>query len=102
MQINIAGHQMDVTPALQDYVREKLQRIERHFDNLIDVHVVLEVEKQRQKAEATIHASGATIHAEAVEQDMYAAIDALIDKLDRQVLRHKERTRDHHRNAGAG
>lgn len=98
MQINLTGHHIEITQALRDYVTSKMERLERHFDHVIDVHVVLSVEKLRQKAEATLYVSGGNIHADAVDEDMYAAIDALIDKLDRQVKRHKEKLTDHHRN----
>ena len=101
MQLNLTGHHVDITPALRDYVTSKLERLERHFDHVTNVHVILGVEKQRQKAEATIHVTGNKIFADAEEQDMYAAIDALIDKLDRQVCKHKEKVTDHHRNNGA-
>lgn len=101
MHINLTGHHVDVSPALRSYVNEKFERLERHFDQVIDVHVVLSVEKLRQKAEATIHVSGSTLHADAIEEDMYAAIDALTDKLDRQVLKHKEKRGDHHRDEGS-
>jgi putative sigma-54 modulation protein len=98
MQLNITGQHIEVTPALNDYVTEKLERVQRHFDHVTTTHVVLSVEKTRQKAEATIHASGATIHANAEEEDMYAAIDSLSSKLDRQVIKHKEKLKDHRRN----
>lgn len=101
MQIHLTGHHVDITEPLRDYVNEKMDRLERHFDNVIDVNVVLEVEKQRHKAEGTLLLSGNRIHAEAVEEDMYAAIDALIDKLDRQVVKHKEKRTDHHRSEGS-
>ncbi len=96
MNLNISGHHVDLTPALRSYVQEKLKRVERHFDHLISAEIVLTVEKERQKAEATVHASGADLHAEATEPNMYAAIDLLMDKLDRQTRRHKEKLRDHH------
>lgn len=97
MNLNISGHHLDLTPPLRDYVASKIRRIERHFDHLINADVILSVEKLRHKAEATVHASGADLHAEAVvEDDMYAAIDALVDKLDRQTRRHKEKLRNHH------
>jgi putative sigma-54 modulation protein len=96
MQFNLSGHHVEVTDALRQYVSEKLTRIERHFDNVTDVQVILTVEKLRHKAEATIHVSGATIFAESVEENMYAAIDSLADKLDRQVRKHKEKITDHH------
>jgi len=101
MQLNITGHHVDVTPALRDYVAAKLQRLERHFDHVTDIHCILTVEKLLHKAEATIHLSGGTIHADSTEKDMYAAIDGLIDKLNRQVRKHKEKMTDHHaREAG--
>jgi ribosome hibernation promoting factor len=96
MQISVTGHHIEVTPALRGYVEKKLERITRHFDQVIDVHCVLTVEKLRQKAEATLHVSGSAIHADATEPDMYAAIDALTDKLDRCVKKHKEKRGDHH------
>ena len=100
MQINLSGHHIDVTPALKDYVSNKLKRLERHFDHVTNTRVVLSVEKTRQKAEATVHVSGGSLHAEAVEGDMYAAIDMLADKLDRQIKRHKEKLTDHHEKEG--
>ncbi|HKL64315.1 MAG TPA: ribosome-associated translation inhibitor RaiA [Woeseiaceae bacterium] len=96
MQVDVTGHHVDVTPALKDYVRTKLERIERHFDHVTDVHCILTVEKLRHKAEATLRVSGATLYADATEEDMYAAIDGLMDKLDRQVRKHKEKLCDHH------
>jgi putative sigma-54 modulation protein len=96
MQLSITGHHVEVTPALRGYVERKLERIARHFDHVIDVHCVLTVEKLRQKAEATVHVRGNAIHADATEPDMYAAIDMLTDKLDRCVLKYKEKRRDHH------
>ncbi len=95
MQIQIDGHHVDVTESMHDYIHNKLTRVERHFDQVVDVHVVLSVEKQRQKAEATVHLAGNNIHAESENVDMYAAIDALVDKLDRQVKKHKEKLTDH-------
>lgn len=97
MQLNLTGHHIEITQALRDYVTSKVERLERHFDQVIDAHVILSVEKLRQKAEATLYISGGNIHADAVEEDMYAAIDALVDKLDRQVKRYKEKITDHHR-----
>ena len=97
MKVDVTGHHVDVSAALRDYVTTKLDRVERHFDHLTRAHVVLTVEKTEQKAEATIHVSGGTVHALATGQDMYAAIDGLADKLDRQVKRHKEKLTDHHR-----
>lgn len=97
MNLSVTGQHIDVTEPLKDYVHEKMNRLERHFDNVTDVHVILNVEKLRQQAEATINLTGTRIHAEAEENDMYAAIDMLVDKLDRQVLKHKEKLKDHHR-----
>lgn len=94
MQLNISGHHVELTESLKDYVSSKLEKLERHFDHISNVQVTLSVEKQRQKAEATLHISGADIHATAEQPDMYAAIDMLIDKLDRQILKHKEKQVD--------
>jgi len=101
MQINLSGHHVEITPALRAYVHNKLERVERHFDHVTDIRVILSVEKLRQKAEATIALSGASLHAVAEDEDLYAAIDALTDKLDRQIKKHKEKTTDHHRVEGA-
>ena len=95
MRVHLSGHHVDVTPALRTYVDRKLGRVLRRFERLIDVHCILTVEKLRHKAESTVRLSGSTIHAAAVDEDMYAAIDALTDKLEEQVRRHKERVRDH-------
>lgn len=95
MQLNLTGHHLDLTPALRTYVDAKLGKLERHFDHVTDVHVILTVEKLRHKAEATVHVSGNDLFADAVDNDMYAAIDALTDKLDRQVLKYKEKLTDH-------
>ena len=97
MQINITGHHVDITPALRAYVEEKFERLERHFDNMTNTHVILEIEKERQKAEATIHVSRGNIYADSEDENMYAAIDSLTDKLDRQIKKHKEKLKDHHR-----
>ncbi len=94
MQLNISGHHIDVTESLNHYVTSKFARLERHYDHITNVHVVLSVEKLIQKAEATVHTSGAELFADAVSEDLYAAIDALIDKLDRQIVKHKEKKRD--------
>ena len=96
MQLNVTGHNIEVTAALRGYAEKKLERIARHFDQVIDVHCVLTVEKLRQKAEATLHVSGNSIHADASEANMYAAIDILTDKLDRRLKKHKEKKCDHH------
>lgn len=95
MNLQIHGNHIEVTPALRDYVAGKLNRIERHFDQVIDATVQLTVEKIRQRAEITVRLRGNNIHVESVEEDMYAAIDTLIDKLDRQILRHKDRIKGH-------
>ena len=95
MNLQIHGNHIEVTPALRDYVAGKLNRIERHFDQVIDATVQLTVEKIRQRAEITVRLRGNNIHVESVEDDMYAAIDTLIDKLDRQILRHKDRIKGH-------
>lgn len=100
MQITITGHHIDVSSPLREYVDSKLARIVRHFDQMTDVHCVLTVEKLVHKAEATINVSGGTIHADAVDENMYAAIDGLADKLDRQVKRHKEKVTNHHARDG--
>src|SRR6202795_144235 len=92
MNLNLTGHHLLITPAIREYVTSKLERVTRHFDHVIDVSVVLSVDKLRQQITANLHIRGKEIHAECVEADMYAAIDALADKLDRQVLRHKEKS----------
>jgi putative sigma-54 modulation protein len=96
MQLSVTGHHIDVTPALRNYVGTKLARLQKHFDNMTDIHCILTVEKLVHKAEATVHVGGGTIHADSIEEDMYAAIDMLVDKLDRQVKKHKEKITDHH------
>ena len=96
MQLTMTGHHVEVTDALRQYVTKKLERINRHFDQVLDVHCILTVEKQHHKAEATVHAKGVHLHAHASEQSMYAAIDLLMDKLDRMVKKHKEKQADHH------
>ncbi len=100
MNLNISGHHVDVTDALRNYVESKMTRVERHFDHVIDAEVVLEVAKERHSAEITMKLSGTKLHAEATEPDMYAAIDSMADKLDRQIRRYKEKTRDHHNRDG--
>jgi putative sigma-54 modulation protein len=101
MQINLSGHHVEITTPLREYVNSKMERLERHFDQVTDIHVVLGVEKLRHKAEATMHISGGDIFADAVEENMYAAIDSLVDKLDRQLKKHKEKITDHHRSEGS-
>ncbi len=100
MKVDVTGHHVEITEALRNYVEEKFQRLTRHFDNVVDAHVILTVEKKTHRAEATLAVSGARLFAEASEEAMYAAIDRLIDKLDRQVIKHKEKRSDHHQAEG--
>jgi len=95
MNLNITGHHIEVTPAIRDYVTGKIDRVIRHFDNVTSVHVILSVEKLQQKAEVTLHVKGKDIFADAVDGDLYASIDKLVDKLDRQVVKYKEKISDH-------
>jgi putative sigma-54 modulation protein len=95
MQITISGHHVEVSPALREYVLTKFDRLQRHFDQITNTDVTLIVEKLVQKAEAKVHVSGADIFANAESEDMYAAIDLLADKLDRQLIKHKEKSRGH-------
>ena len=101
MQIAISGHQMEITKPLKKYVTEKMGRIQRHFDNVTNTKVVLHVEKTRHLAEATLSTKGAMLHANAEAEDMYAAIDAMMHRLDSQIRKHKEKSSDHHRQGGA-
>lgn len=101
MNVNITGHHLEVTPAIRDYVTSKLDRITRHFDHVIDVSVILTVEKLKQKIEANVHMRGKDIFVQSEDGDMYAAIDNLADKLDRQILKHKEKNGDVHQSGGA-
>jgi putative sigma-54 modulation protein len=96
MQLNVTGHHVDVTSSLKGYVERKLDRLVKHSDHVIDVHCILTVEKLRHKAEATVLLKLGKVYADAVDEDMYAAIDALADKLDRRVKKHKEKLSDHH------
>lgn len=91
MNLNVSGHHLDVTPAIRTYVSGKFDRVTRHFDHVIDAHVILSVDKLVQKAEVTLHVRGKDIHAECVDADLYAAIDLLVDKLDRQVIKYKDK-----------
>ncbi len=95
MNLSISGHHITVTPALRDYATSKLERIKRHFDHVIDVQMLLTVDKLDQKAEVNIHVRGKDIYAESVDEDLYAAIDMLVDKLDRQVIKYKTKRADH-------
>jgi ribosome hibernation promoting factor len=94
MNLNVSGHHLEVTPAIRTYVHSKLERVARHFDHVIDAHVILTVDKLRQKAEVTLHVRGKDLHCECEEEDLYAAIDLLADKLDRQVLKYKDKLYD--------
>jgi len=100
MQINISGHHVEITPALRDYAEQKIKRLERHFDQITRSDLTLTVEKLRQKAECNVHVSGSDLHASSEDENMYAAIDSLSDKLDRQLLKHKEKLAA--RNKGQG
>jgi putative sigma-54 modulation protein len=95
MQVSLSGHHVDITESMRNYVNEKVARLDRHFDQALDIHIVLTVEKLRHRAEATLHVSGSNLHAENVQEDMYAAIDGLVDKLDRQGKKHKEKIKSH-------
>jgi len=104
MNLAISGHHLEVTPALRSYVTTKLDRIIRHFDQVVDVKVLLTVEnlkekERRQRAECSIHVKGSDMFAESSHEDLYAAVDDLVDKLDRQVVRHKSRVKNHHHQA---
>jgi putative sigma-54 modulation protein len=101
MNLQLTGHHLEITPALRDYVQNKLTRISNHFDHVIDVKVTMRVEKLAQKVEATIHVPGNDLHAECADENMYSAIDMLTDKLDRQVVKHKEKHGSHHKANGA-
>lgn len=100
MQLNVTGRRLEVTEALETYTRTKLQILERHFDHVTNVHVILSIESERHRAEATVHVTGRELFADSVEGEMYAAIDALADKLDRQIRRYKEKMTDHDRASG--
>ena len=100
MQISLTGHHIDITDSLKNYVDSKFERIRRHCDSITNTHVILTVEKDRQKAEATLHLNKGNLFADSEHEDMYAAIDSLVDKLDRQVKKHKEKLTDHHQSEG--
>src|ERR1700740_1587556 len=100
MNLTISGHHVEVTPAIREYVQNKLERVKRHFDQVIDIAVILTVDnltekEKRQKAEINLRMSGKTVYVESLSQDLYAAIDTLIDKLDRQVMKYKDRVQNH-------
>lgn len=98
MNLNLSGHHLEITSAIRDYITSKLNRITRHFDHVIDVNVIISVEKLQQKIEANVHVRGRDIFVECDDADMYAAIDMLADKLDRQILKYKEKGSGHHHN----
>ena len=100
MNLNVSGHHVEVTPALRGYLQGKLERVTRHFDHVIDAHVILSVAKLRQKAEVTLHVRGKDIHCASEDADLYAAIDLLVDKLDRQVLKYKGKRESSRQDAG--
>ena len=95
MNLHLSGHHLEITPAMREYVTSKLGRIKRHFDHVIDINIILSMDKLEQKIEANVHLSGKDIFVESHNADMYAAIDALADKLDRQIIKHKEKSFDH-------
>ncbi len=97
MEITFTGHKMEVTPALRSFTQEKFDKLERHFDKITAINVVFDVEKMRQIAEATVLIAKGELHASSEAEDMYTAIDELVDKLDRQLIKHKEKLRNHHR-----
>lgn len=104
MNLTISGHHLEVTPSLRTYVTTKFDRIKRHFDQVVDIKVLLTLENPkekelRQKAECNIRVKGIDLFAESANQDLYAAVDELVDKLDRQVIRHKDRLQSHHHDA---
>jgi len=95
MKINLSGHHVEVTHSLREYIDTKFSKLERHFDHINNVHVILTVEKLDQKAEATVHMNGTEVFASAISTDMYASIDTLVDKLDRQILKYKDKVSQH-------
>ena len=101
MQISVTGQNIDITPAIRAYVEEKFARLERHFEHMTNVHVILRVEREHHRAEASVHVNKADLFADHEHSDMYASIDGLVDKLDRQVKKHKERLQDHRRGSAA-
>ena len=101
MRIEISGHQMDITPALREYAEQKLGKLAKHFEQHLDTRMILSVDNLEHKAEATLNVPGKTLFADSLAPDMYAAIDLLVDKLDRLVLKQKEKSKDHHRGESA-
>lgn len=100
MQLNLTGQHVDITDSLRDHVNNKFEKLSRHFDHMTNVHIILSIEKDRQKAEATIHASGADIFASEEGDNMYAAIDSVITKIDRQMGKLKDKIKNHHQAVG--
>ena len=100
MQLNLSGQHIAITDSLRDHVNKKFEKLTRHFDHMTNVHVVLSVEKLRQKAEATVHASGADLFASDEQENMYSAIENLVAKLDRQIIKHKDKITNHHQADG--
>ena len=100
MQVKITGHHLEVTDSMREYVIQKFQRLERHFEKVTEIEVILSLEKLKHKAEATVYVNGNNLFADCQDDDMYAAIDALADKLDRQIIKRKEKITDHHRSEG--
>ncbi len=96
MNLKVSGHHLEITPAIHDYLQDKLAKVSRHFEQVMDIDVILSVDKLDQKVEAKVHLSGKDLFCESIDADMYAAIDGLADKLDRAVLKHKEKLVDHH------
>lgn len=95
MNLSISGHHLEVTPAIRDYITQKIQRVLNRFDQVINVRVILTIDKDQQKAEATMHVPGKDIFAQCSQPDLYASIDLLIDKLDKQVIKYKQKTKQH-------
>jgi len=95
MNVQVSGHHVEVTQPIHDYVLAKLERVQRHFDHVIDINVILSVQKLRQKAEISVHLRGKDIHVESDDEDLYAAIDLMMDKLDRQIIKHKQKAYSH-------
>src|SRR3972149_10677889 len=95
MNVQVSGHHVEVTEAIHDYVLAKLERVQRHFDHVIDINVILSVQKLTQKAEISLHVRGKDIHVESDDEDLYAAIDLMMDKLDRQIIKHKQKAYSH-------
>lgn len=101
MNLNVTGHHLEITQPIREYLASKLERLTRHFDHVIDVSVILSVERLQRKVEATVHVRGRDLFAVSQDEDMYAAIDSLIDKLDRQVVKHKEKLKSGRGNGAA-